>query len=129
IVIRSFANNAQEYIILVDTPRALLLSCTCPDYKKRQRPCKHLYLADHVFEHLRVNFYIDQQLPCNHIAMIHNNNNGNNTNDTNYIEPNNCNHNMATQASNETLQMLRERFPLVVELLNVENMRKQEDTR
>jgi len=47
----------------------------------------------------------------------------------NYIEPNNCNHNMVTQASNETLQMLRERFPLVVELLNVENMRKQEDTR
>lgn len=61
--------------------------------------------------------------------MIHNNNNGNNTNDTNYIKPNNCNHNMVTQASNKTLQMLRKHFPLVVELLNVENMRKQEDTR
>ncbi|KAF9319608.1 hypothetical protein BG003_008715 [Podila horticola] len=45
--------------------------------------------------------------------MVHNNNNGNNTNDTNDIESNNSNYSMATQASNDTLRMLHERFPLI----------------
>lgn len=71
----------------MDTRRALLLSCTCSDYEKRQRPCKHLYLANRVFEPLRVNFYIDQHLPPNKVAMVHNNNNSNNTKDMDNIEP------------------------------------------
>ncbi|OAD75964.1 hypothetical protein PHYBLDRAFT_59492 [Phycomyces blakesleeanus NRRL 1555(-)] len=41
--VQSFVNENTAYVVQVEKPN-LIISCTCFDYQRRYKPCKHMYL-------------------------------------------------------------------------------------
>lgn len=54
----------------MNEPEGLIQSCTCPDYQRRRRPCKHIYLLDRLYAFMRVDYYSHlEQVEEDHVDM------------------------------------------------------------
>ncbi|KAI8596633.1 hypothetical protein EDD21DRAFT_241667 [Dissophora ornata] len=65
---KSFAGSVQEYTVLGDVERSLLLSCTCSDYFRNKIPCKHMYLVARVFDIFEIRYTPDPEPDQNSVA-------------------------------------------------------------
>ena len=65
-IVKSFKSPAVLYSVSfrptsglnMNEPEGLIQSCTCSDYQRRRRPCKHIYLLDRLYAHVRVDHYL-----------------------------------------------------------------------